>query len=335
LDLAVEGAPHGSALFHISIFIYNDPTMTYDLIIIGGGPAGVAAGVYAARKKLKTLLIAAEFGGQSVVSDGIENWIGTIKISGADLAAALKGHLLAYAGDSVDVKEGEKVQKVERIVGEDGFIVRSDGGEYTAKAILVATGSTRRKLEVPGAAEFDNKGLTYCASCDGPLFAGQDVVVVGGGNAAFESAAQLLAYCKSVTLLNRTDTFRADEVTIEKLKQHPNFKIVTNAIPVEIKGDGFATGIAYEDALTHERHELSAPGIFVEIGLIPTTWFVADLVELNKIGQIITNPRTQQTSVPGVWAAGDCTDGLYHQNNIAAGDAVRALEDIYLHLRTK
>jgi len=309
--------------------------MTYDLIIVGGGPAGVAAGVYAARKKLKTMLITPDFGGQSIVSEGIENWIGTIKISGNDLAQSLKNHLLAYAGDSVEVKEGEKVEKVERIVGEDGFIVRTDKAEYTAKKVLVATGSTRRKLEVPGAKEFDNKGLTYCASCDGPLFAGQDVVVIGGGNAAFESAAQLLAYCKTVTILNRTDSFRADEVTVEKLKQHPNLKIITNAIPVEIKGEQFASGIVYEDAATKERHELSAPGIFVEIGLIPTTYFVKDLVELNTIGQIVINPRNQQTSVPGVWAAGDCTDGLYHQNNIAAGDAVRALEDIYVHLKTK
>jgi thioredoxin reductase len=209
----------------------------YDLIIIGGGPAGVSAGVYAARKKLKTLLIAPEFGGQSIVSEGIENWIGTVKISGNDLALNLKNHLLAYVGDSVMVKEGEAVSDIQKI--EDGFSVKTETNEYKTKTVLIATGSTRRKLEVPGAKEFDNKGLTYCASCDGPLFAGQDVAVVGGGNAAFETAAQLLAYCKSVTLLNRTDSFRADEVTVTKLKQNPNFKIITNAILKEIKGEGF------------------------------------------------------------------------------------------------
>lgn len=307
--------------------------MTYDLIIIGGGPAGVSAGVYAARKRLKTLLIAPEFGGQSNVSEGIENWIGTVKISGADLAKNLKAHLVAYAGDSVDVKEGESVQNISK--NGEAFSVSTENGNYESKTVLIATGSTRRKLEVPGAAEFDNKGLTYCASCDGPLFADQDVVVIGGGNAAFETAAQLLAYCKSVTLLNRTENIRADEITVNKLKENPKFKLLINAIPKEIKGDGFATGVIWEDAVTKETHEIAAPGIFVEIGLIPTTSFAKDILKLNAIGQIPVNPRNQQTEVAGIWAAGDCTDGLYHQNNIASGDAVKALEDIYMTLHTK
>ncbi len=307
--------------------------MIYDLIIIGGGPGGVSAGVYAARKKLKTLLIAPEFGGQSVVSEGIENWIGTIKISGNDLAKSLKAHLLAYAGDSVAVKEGEYVKGIQK--NSIGFTVVSDTGSYETKTVLIATGSTRRKLDIPGALEFDNKGLTYCASCDGPLFADQDVVVIGGGNAAFESAAQLLAYCKSVTLLNRTENFKADEITVSKLKENPKFKIITNAIPTEIKGDGFATGISFQDSITKEIHDISAPGIFVEIGLIPTTSFATSILKLNSIGQIPVNPRNQQTEVSGIWAAGDCTDGLYHQNNIASGDAVKALEDIYVHIHTK
>ncbi len=306
--------------------------MIYDLIIIGGGPAGVSAGIYAARKRLKTLLITSEWGGQSNVSEGIENWIGTIKISGADLAKNLKAHLIAYAHDSVEVKESEWVKDIKK---DANFKVISDKGEYESKAVLITTGSTRRKLEVPGALEFDNKGLTYCASCDGPLFSGQDVVVIGGGNAAFETVAQLLAYCKSVTLLNRTDKFRADEITISKLKAHPNFKIITNAIPKEVKGDKFVSGIVYEDSITNEAHEINTPGIFVEIGLIPTTDFAKNVVELNKIGQIPVDPKTQQTNIPGLWAAGDCTDGLYHQNNIASGDAVRALEDIYMTMMTR
>ncbi len=307
--------------------------MTYDLIIIGGGPAGVSAGVYAARKKLKTLLIAPEFGGQSVVSEGIENWIGTVKISGNDLAHNLKAHLLAYAGDTVEVKESEGAQDIKKTDG--SFAVVTEKAEYQTKTILVATGSTRRKLEIPGAAEFDNKGLTYCASCDGPLFSGQDAVVIGGGNAAFETSAQLLAYCKSVTLLNRTENIRADEITVNKLKQNPNFKIITNAIPKEIKGETFVKSIVWEDAVTKENHEIITPGIFVEIGLIPTTFFAKNILELNKIGQIPVDPRNQQTKVPGIWAAGDCTDGLYHQNNIASGDAVKALEDIYMEMHTK
>ncbi len=307
--------------------------MTYDLIIIGGGPAGVSAGVYAARKRLKTLLIANEFGGQSVVSEGIENWIGTVKISGHDLAQSLKNHILAYAGDTVEVKEGEYVNDIQKT--DDGFRVISTAGEFETKTILVATGSTRRKLEIPGAEQFDNKGLTYCASCDGPLFADQDVVVVGGGNAALETSAQLLAYCKSVTLLNRSDVLRGDEITVEKIKKNPKFKIILNAVPKEVKGDTLVSSLVYTDTSTGEDHEIKTPGVFVEIGLIPTTSFVKNVLELNKIGQIPVDPRTQKTNVNGIWAAGDCTDGLYHQNNIASGDAVKALEDIYMELHTK
>lgn len=307
--------------------------MTHDLIIIGGGPAGVSAGVYAARKKLKTLLIAPEFGGQSIVSDGIENWIGTVKISGKELADNLKKHLLANSGDSLEVKDREGVKDIRK--GEDLFTVTTEKGEYKTLSILIATGSTRNKLDIPGAGEFDNKGVTYCASCDGPLFAGQDVVVVGGGNAAFESAAQLLAYCKSVTLLNRSDKLKADAVTISKLKQNPNFKIITNAMPVEIKGDNFVESIIWEDKVTKEKHEMKTPAVFVEIGLVPTTFFAKNILELNELGQIPVDPVNQKTKVPGIWAAGDCTDGLYHQNNIASGDAVKALEDIYITLKTK
>ena len=308
----------------------------YDLIIIGGGPAGVSAGVYAARKKLKTLLITPEFGGQSIVSEGIENWIGTIKITGPELAENLKKHLLVYVDDSVEIKE-ESAQDIRK--AEQGFITVTNEGEYSSKTILIATGSTRRKLEIPGAKEYDNKGLTYCASCDGPLFAGKDVVVIGGGNAAFETSAQLLAYCKSVTLLNRSENFKADEITMAKLKQNPKFKIITNAVPKEIKGGGFVKSIVWEDAVSKENHEIEISGIFVEIGLLPTTYFAKNIFknisQLNKIGQIVTDPRTQKTSVAGIWAAGDCTDGLYHQNNIASGDAVKALEDIYMTLHTK
>ncbi|HBD25072.1 MAG: hypothetical protein A2566_01515 [Candidatus Zambryskibacteria bacterium RIFOXYD1_FULL_40_13] len=307
--------------------------MTYELIIIGGGPAGVSAGVYSARKKLKTLLITPDFGGQSTVSEGIENWIGTIKISGNDLAKNLKNHLLAYSGESLEIKEGEAVQDIRK----DGekLIVITEKEEYHTQTILIATGSTRRKLDVPGAKEYDNRGLIYCASCDGPLFAGQDVAVIGGGNAAFESAAQLLAYCKSVTLLNRSDRFRADEITVKKVLSHPNMKVLNNSEIIEVQGGKFVDGLYYRNKITGERDRLKVSGIFVEIGLIPTTDFAKNIIKLNEIGQIPTDPRTQQTSILGIWAAGDCTDGLYHQNNIASGDAVKALEDIYITLRAK
>jgi NADH-dependent peroxiredoxin subunit F len=301
--------------------------MIYDLAILGGGPAGVAAGVYAARKQLKTIFITKDWNSQSTVSEGIENWIGTIKIPGPDFAKALEAHLRAYAGDSVDIKVGESVEKVE-----SGFKITTNKGVYEAKTVLITTGSNRKKLEVPGADKFEHKGVTYCASCDGPLFSGMDVVVVGGGNAAFESASQLLAYCKSVTLINRSDKFRADPVTVETVSKHPNLKIEKNAVPKEVKGDKFVNAFVYSK--DGKDVEIPVSAIFVEIGSIPTTYFVKDLVKMDH-DHIVVDPRTQMTSVKGIWAAGDCTDGLYHQNNIAAGDAVKALEDIYLFLRAK
>ncbi len=306
----------------------------FDLVIIGGGPGGVAAGIYAARKQLKTLFITKDFGGQSVVSPDIQNWVGTISISGADLAKSLEAHLKAYAKDTVAIKEGVMVTGVEKT--DAGFKVTLDNGEtHDTKTILVTTGSKRRTLDVPGAKEFDQKGLTYCASCDGPLFAGQDVVVIGGGNAGFETAAQLLAYTKSVTLLNRSNDFRADPITVERVRQHPNMKIIMNAVPTEVVGEKFVQAIKYEDATTKAVTEIPAHGIFVEIGLLPNTDYIANLVELDQYKRIKIDPRTQKTNIPGIWAAGDCTDILYHQNNISTGDAVRALEDIYVHLHTK
>jgi alkyl hydroperoxide reductase subunit F len=299
----------------------------YDLIIIGGGPAGTAAAVYAARKQLKTLLVVKEWGGQSTVSDDIQNWIGTPHISGANLAASLKAHVEEYKGDILTILEAE----VSAVSGTDGdFTVTTSKGEERSKTVLVATGSIRRKLEVPGAGTLEHKGLTYCASCDGPLFGGMDVVVVGGGNAGFESAAQLLAYCKSVTLLSRSAP-RADAITVEKIKKNPHFTLIENAIPTKVSGSVFVESISYTKE-NGEEITLPVAAVFVEIGQIPATPFVEGLVDMTPTKNIVINPRTQETSMKGLWAAGDCTDVLYHQNNIAAGDAVRALEDIYLHI---
>ncbi len=306
----------------------------HDLIIIGGGPAGVAAGVYASRKRLKTAFITDSFGGQSIVSEDIQNWIGTISISGQALAESLKKHLEAYAGDIVSIHEGEKVARVEK--KDSNFVVTTqNGGSYEAKTVLVTTGSHRRKLDIPGAEEFENKGITYCATCDGPLFSDKDVVVIGGGNAGFETAAQLLAYTKSVTLLQRGPQYRADPVTVDRVLKNEKMTGITNTELIKITGDTFVTGLTYKDNNTGKEVALKTDGIFVEIGLIPTTGFVKDILTLDKWGHIITDPRTQRASVTGIWAAGDCTDALYHQNNIAAGDAVKALEDIYLFLHTK
>lgn len=310
----------------------------YDLIIIGGGPAGVAAGVYAARKRLKTLFITPEWGGQSIVSEGIQNWIGTINISGAELAESLREHLEHYKADIVEILDGEKVTRVDKESAESSlFTVTLESGKtHTTRAVLVATGSSRKKLDIPGAAEFEHKGITYCASCDGPMFADRDVVVIGGGNAGFETAAQLLAYSKHVTLIQRASSFRADEVTVAKVLEHPNMRGVTNTELLRIENDGkFVSGITYRDIGNQKELTIPCQGIFVEIGSEPATDFVKDIVTLNKTGHVVIDPRTQKTSTPGIWAAGDCTDILYHQNNIAAGDAVRALEDIYATLKTK
>jgi alkyl hydroperoxide reductase subunit F len=306
----------------------------FELIIIGGGPAGVAATVYAARKQLKTLLITKDFEGQSTVSTEIYNWVGDQAISGSALSKKLEEHAKSYVGDYLEIKEKTLVSKVEKTDG--GFKVKAeDGTEYTTESILITAGSGRRKLPAKGASELEHKGLTYCATCDGPVFSGQDVVVVGGGNAGFESAAQLLAYTKSVTLLNRSDQYKADPITVEKVLSHPNMTGILNAETTEILGEKFVSGLKYKDLKTKEEHQLDVTGVFVEIGQIPNTTFVKDIVELNDYNHVKIDPKTQQTTTYGIWAAGDCTDVLYHQNNISAGDAVRAIEDIYVHLKTK
>ena len=306
----------------------------YDLIIIGGGPAGVSGGVYASRKQLKSLFITKEWGGQSTVSTDIQNWIGTPNIPGDKLASDLKGHLEAYAGECVDIINDQTVEKLEK-TGEGYKVTLSDESTHEAKAILVASGSSRRRLTVPKADEFEHKGVTYCASCDGPLFAGQDVVVIGGGNAGFETAAQLLAYAKSVTLLQRGDHFKADPVTVEKVLSHENMTGILNADITEVLADDFVKGIKYHDKEAGEDKELAVTGIFVEIGMIPNTQFAQDTMELDEYLRIKIDPWTQKTSADNIWAAGDCTNVKYHQNNISAGDGVRALEDIYVTLKTK
>lgn len=309
-----------------------DTENIYDLVIIGGGPAGAAAGVYAARKHIKTALIAESFGGQSIESEEIQNWIGTVAISGMNLAKSLKEHVKFYANGFVQVKEGEKVVGITS-QNDTGFVVKTNKSEYQTKTILITTGSSRRKLEIPGAKEFEGKGITYCASCDGPFFEGKDVTVIGGGNAGFETAAQLLAYCKSVTLISKYD-FNADPVTVQKVLENPKMKALSFAEPVEIKGDTLVKSLVYRKTEPFVSNtEMPTEGIFVEIGHLPATSFAEELVEMDNLKRIKIDHKNQRTSRVGVWAAGDCTDGLYHQNNIAAGDAVKALEDIYLELQ--
>ncbi|MGB0925412.1 MAG: NAD(P)/FAD-dependent oxidoreductase [Minisyncoccia bacterium] len=305
----------------------------YELIIIGAGPAGTSAGVYAARKKMKTLLITEEFGGQSVVSETIYNWIGTPEIAGDQLAKDFQAHLEYYNdGDILTLQTGSRVTNVEK--NDDGTFTVTDSKDqkHQTQTVLVVSGSARRKLPAIGADKLEHKGLTYCATCDGPLFGGMDVVVVGGGNAGFESAAQLAAYCKTVTILQRGSEYRADQITVEKVLARENVTGILNASTLEITGENFVDGLIYENLENKEKHTLDVKGVFVEIGQIPNSGIVKDLVKLNDYNQVEIDPWTQKTSVQGVWAAGDVTNVKYHQNNISAGDAVKALEDIYNYL---
>jgi alkyl hydroperoxide reductase subunit F len=213
------------------------------------------------------------------------------------------------------------------------FITSTNKNTYISRTILIASGSSRRKLKVKGAEKFEGKGVVYCASCDGPLFTGMDVAVIGGGNAGFDTASQLLAYAKSVTLLEASDSFKAEAITLEKVLTDPKMRAITNVEILEIKGEKFVSGLLYKDKTTGEEKNLPIQGIFVEIGSTPATDFAKDILKLNEFGQIVIDHKTQRTSISGIWAAGDCTDVLYHQNNIAAGDGVKAIEDVYLWLQ--
>jgi NADH-dependent peroxiredoxin subunit F len=315
----------------------------YDLIIIGGGPGGVAAGIYAARKKMKALLITDAFGGQSVVSADVQNWIGTKSISGFDLAKSLEEHLRAQSdieiiGDDLVTEVQKLVKSPDRAVlpnqGE-GFLVKTKKGKaFETKYVLLASGSRRKKLGIPGEKEFDGKGVVYCSICDAPLFGGKTVAVVGGGNSALESVIDLFPYASKIYLLVRSNVLRGDPVTQDKVKTHPNVEIIFNAVPQEILGKEFVTGIKYLDEgqggmANGASKELSLDGVFVEIGLVPNSDFVKDLVKLDDYGHVIIDAKTQQTSRPGIWAAGDVTDALYKQNNISVGDSVKAVLNVY------
>ncbi|PIP46049.1 MAG: pyridine nucleotide-disulfide oxidoreductase [Candidatus Colwellbacteria bacterium CG23_combo_of_CG06-09_8_20_14_all_42_19] len=301
----------------------------YDLVIVGGGPGGVAAGVYAARKKIKTLIIAETFGGQSLVSADIKNWIGTKSISGFELAKALEEHLRAQ--EDIEIIDGVLVNKVVK-EGSAFKVVTSDGKEFQTKNVLISSGSRRRKLDIPGETKFDGRGVAYCSTCDAPIFKNKRVAVVGGGNAGLEAVLDLIPYATEIYLIQRSDILKGDSTTQEKIKSDPKVKIITMAKPLEIEGDKFVENLKYEDRNTGEIKEIRLEGVFVEVGSIPNADMVKDLVELNKYGEIVVDHKTQRTSCEGIWAAGDVSDVIYKQNNISAGDAVKAVLDIYGNL---
>ncbi len=310
----------------------------YDLIIIGGGPAGAAAGVYAGRKKLRTLLITDSFGGQSLVSDDIQNWIGDESISGLVLAKKLEAHVRTQKED-VEI-EKVLVTKVEKKNG--AFSVATDKGKtHETKTIFLAIGSKRRKLDVPGEKEFEGKGVFYCSICDAPLMKGKIAAVIGGGNSALEAVVDLMPYAEKIYLIHRRDEFRGDPVTQEKIQKSGKVEMILNASITEIKGGKVVGSVVYEDSRlktqdsgqrTKDKKELKVNGVFVEVGAIPNSEIVKNLVNLNEKGEIVVDHKTQRTSETGIWAAGDVTDVLYKQNNISAGDAVKAILNIHDYL---
>lgn len=308
----------------------------YETIIIGGGPAAVAAGVYAARKQIKTALFANQIGGQSVVSDGIENWIGESLISGPDLALKLKKHLEAQRGN-IDLFVGKNVECVKK--RDDGsFDVIVGEHVYVTKTVIVCSGGRHRRMDVPGEKEFEGKGVAFCATCDAPFFRGKDVAVVGGGNSGLEAVVDLLAYANKIYLVARKankDELRGDPVTQEKIFSSDKVEIIFGSDAVEVLGEKMVTGLRYKNIETGNIGEIAVQGIFVEIGSVPNSEIVGEIVQKDEWNNIIVDPRTQETSCPGIFAAGDVTDTPYRQNNIAAGDAIKALLSAYDYVKKK
>ena len=300
--------------------------MEYDLLIVGGGPGGVAAGIYAARKKIRTILITDSFGGQSLVSADVQNWIGTKSVSGFDLGKMLEEHLRAQ--EDIEIVDSDLVERVEKTEG--GFKATTKSGRIlTTRFVLIASGSRHRKLGIPGEKELDGKGVAYCATCDAPIFKDKDVAVVGGGNSGLEAVLDLLPYASKIYLLQRSEQLKGDPITQEKILKHPKVSVIFKAQSTEILGEQFVTGMKYLDANTNETKTLDVGGVFVEIGATPNADFVKGLVEMNPLGEIVVDHKTQATSTPGIWAIGDVSDVLYKQNNISAGDAVKAILNIY------
>lgn len=292
----------------------------------------MAAGIYAGRKKLKTLLATDSFGGQPILAGVVENFVGIKSIPGLELVKKIEDHLRSE--NSIELKEGFKAIKFEK--KENGFVVTSAKGEsFEAKTVLITLGSRYRHLNVPGEDKFEGKGVFYCSTCDAPLMKDKTVAVVGGGNAGFGAAMDLLPYASKIYILEYADVLRADPITQDKIKNSSKAEIITMAAVEEISGDEFVKGLKYQDRRTNEKKELAISGVFISIGYEPNSILVKGLAEINKTGGIVVDHMTQKTSCDGVWAAGDVTEGLYHQNNIAIADGIKAVLNINDYLKGK
>jgi alkyl hydroperoxide reductase subunit F len=295
----------------------------FDLIIIGAGPAGITASVYASRKKMELLVITEDIGGQAAWSGDIENYTGYQFITGPELAAKFEEHMRKF---DIQLKDNEKVIELEKTG--DKAVVKTDRGVYEARTVIIASGKRSKELNVPGEKEFKNKGLTYCATCDGPLFSGKDVAVIGGGNSALDAALQLIKIARHIHIVNITEHLTGDPVMQDKLKQAQNVTVLNKTQVTAVLGDKFVTGIKVKKDAAEQT--ISVEGVFVEIGLIPNSEFAAEL-DKNQFGEIKVNCYNE-TSVTGIFAAGDVTDVPEKQIIIAAGEGSKATLSAFRYL---
>ncbi|WP_062195150.1 alkyl hydroperoxide reductase subunit F [Caldimonas taiwanensis] len=304
----------------------------FDVLIVGGGPAGAAAAVYAARKGIRTGLVAERLGGQTMDTLGIENFISVPYTEGPKFAAALEQHMRAY---DVDVMSLQTVQAVEPAATPGGWatVRLANGVELKSRTVILAPGARWRQVNVPGEEEYKTRGVAYCPHCDGPLFKGKKVAVIGGGNSGVEAAIDLAGVVQHVTLIEFADQLKADAVLVNKLKSLPNVTIYTNAQTTEITGDGQkVTGLTFKDRLSGAEHRLELAGVFVQIGLVPNTEFLRGSgIELSRYGEIIIDERCH-TSAEGIFAAGDATTVPYKQIIIASGEGAKAALSAFDHL---
>ncbi|NMG64020.1 alkyl hydroperoxide reductase subunit F [Azoarcus indigens] len=298
----------------------------FDVLVVGGGPAGAAAAIYAARKGIRTGIVAERFGGQVMDTLGIENFISVNYTEGPKLVASLEEHVKQY---EVDVMNLQRVAAI--VPGDLAEVKLENGAALKAKTVILATGARWREMNVPGEKEYRGKGVAYCPHCDGPLFKGKRVAVVGGGNSGVEAAIDLAGVVSHVTLLEFADKLRADAVLQKKLFSLPNVTVLTNAQTTEVTGTDKVNGLVYKDRVSGESKRIDLEGIFVQIGLLPNTDFLKGTVELSKFGEIVVDAKGQ-TSVPGVFAAGDCTTVPYKQIIIAMGEGAKASLSAFDHL---
>ena len=303
----------------------------YDVLIVGGGPAGAAAAVYAARKGIRVGVAAERFGGQTNDTMAIENYISVLETDGPKFAAALEAQVRQYNVDIMNLQRADKITAA----AEAGGLVQvhmENGGTLQAKTVILSTGARWRNVNVPGEQEYKNKGVAYCPHCDGPLFKGKRTAVIGGGNSGIEAAIDLAGLVEHVTVVEFAEQLKADAVLVNKLNSLANVTVHTNAQTTEITGDGSkVNGLRYKDRATGTEHQVELAGVFVQIGLVPNTEFLKGTVELSKFGEIVVDAKGH-TNLPGVFAAGDCTTVPFKQIVIAAGDGAKAALSAFDHL---